>query len=146
MDLLSLADPLWTVRQASAWLAVTEQVPAATTFTAEPLTVQTAGVVDAKVTTRPEVGVAASVRGSSPTLRSVSAGKLIDCARGCARGCASDCVLPPPPQAPSATLATRAQAHNWMSRTAWLMTCFRKAISSLKSLSWLREPLALSMG
>jgi hypothetical protein len=44
-----------------AWLALMVQVPAATPVTVEPLTLQTAGVVELNVTARPEVAVALAV-------------------------------------------------------------------------------------
>jgi hypothetical protein len=43
------------------WFAVIEQVPAATRVTDAPATVQTAVVVDAKLTGNPELAVALSV-------------------------------------------------------------------------------------
>jgi hypothetical protein len=49
-----------------AWLAVIEQVPAVSSVTVDPATVHTAGVVDAKVTARPEVAVAVTVNGGPP--------------------------------------------------------------------------------
>ena len=48
------------------WLAVMEQVPAPTMVTVEPDTVQTAEVVDAKLTGRLEDAVAVSVIGAAP--------------------------------------------------------------------------------
>ena len=47
-----------------AWLALTVQVPAATSVSVLPLTVQTLGVVDVKDTVRPDVEVAASAAGA----------------------------------------------------------------------------------
>jgi hypothetical protein len=46
-----------------AWLAVIEQLPTATSVIVFPATVQTAGVVDAKLTGSPELAVAVSVMG-----------------------------------------------------------------------------------
>jgi hypothetical protein len=50
------------------WEAVIEQVPVATMVTVVPATVQTAGVVDKKLTGRPELAVAVSVNGVAPKL------------------------------------------------------------------------------
>ena len=47
-------------------MAVIEQVPAATIITVDPDTVHTAGVVEAKLTGRPELAVAMSVNGAAP--------------------------------------------------------------------------------
>ena len=49
-----------------SWLAVTVQVPATTSASVLPLTVQTAGVVDAKLTASPELAVADSGAGAVP--------------------------------------------------------------------------------
>ena len=51
------------------WVAVREQVPAETILTVDPATVQTDVVVDAKLTGRPEVAVALSVKGAAPNVR-----------------------------------------------------------------------------
>ena len=91
-----------------------EQLPAATILAAVPLTVHTAGVVDAKDTARPELDVATRARGAAPTVWLAGTLKLMDCAMGCV----SD---PLPPQALSATMVTRAQARNKVFRTGWLM-------------------------
>jgi hypothetical protein len=48
------------------WLAVIEQVPAASTVTVVPLTVQMLAVFEAKVTVRPELAVALTVNGVTP--------------------------------------------------------------------------------
>jgi hypothetical protein len=48
------------------WLAVIEHVPAATSVTTAPETVQTDVVFEAKVTARPELTVALSVNGAVP--------------------------------------------------------------------------------
>jgi hypothetical protein len=47
------------------WLAVIEHVPAATTVTTAPATVQTEIVVEAKLTASPELAEAASVSAMS---------------------------------------------------------------------------------
>jgi len=49
-----------------AWLASMMQVPAATRVNVLPLTVQMLGVVDAKLTVRPELAVATSTGGTVP--------------------------------------------------------------------------------
>ena len=49
-----------------AWLAVTVQVPTATSVSVVPLTVQTPVVVDAKLTTKPELALAARGAGAVP--------------------------------------------------------------------------------
>ena len=46
-----------------AWIV---QVPAAASVTVDPATVQTVGVVDAKLTERPEVAVALTAKGAVP--------------------------------------------------------------------------------
>jgi hypothetical protein len=48
------------------WLAVIEQVPAATMVTVLPDTVHTAVVVEVKATVRPEVDVALMANGAAP--------------------------------------------------------------------------------
>ena len=48
-----------------AWLALMVQVPAATSVSVLPLTVQTLGVVEAKLTGRPELALATSVGGAT---------------------------------------------------------------------------------
>ena len=103
-----------------AWLAVTEQMPAPTTVRTVPLTVHTDGVVDAKLTLRPEVAVATSVSGATPKVWLASAAKLMLCATGCASGSP-----PPPPHEPSATTASRAQTRR-VFRTGWLIGWLRR--------------------
>jgi hypothetical protein len=49
-----------------AWLAVIEQEPPPAIVTVLPDTVQTAGVVEAKLTARPELAVALTVNGDTP--------------------------------------------------------------------------------
>ena len=49
-----------------AWLALAVQVPALSSVSVLPLTVHTAGVVDAKLTARPEVALAASSGAAVP--------------------------------------------------------------------------------
>ena len=49
-----------------AWLAVMLQVPAATSVTVLPLTVQTLAVFDVKLTARPELAVATSAGAAVP--------------------------------------------------------------------------------
>ena len=49
------------------WVAVMEQVPEATRVTAIPETVQTDGVVEVKLTGRPEVAVALRLKGGVPS-------------------------------------------------------------------------------
>ena len=51
-----------------AWLAVRLQVPAATSVSVVPLTVQIDGVVEVIVTGRPELAVAANAGGGVPML------------------------------------------------------------------------------
>ena len=51
-----------------AWLASTMQVPAATKVSALPLTVQVLGVVEAKLTAKPELAVATSGAGAVPSV------------------------------------------------------------------------------
>lgn len=48
------------------WLASTLQVPAATSVSVLPLAVQTPGLVDAKLTARPELALATSASGAPP--------------------------------------------------------------------------------
>src|ERR1700733_9377060 len=54
-----------------------EQVPAATSVTVTPDSVQTGAVVLAKLTGRPELAVALTVNGAAPKLRLLSAPKVI---------------------------------------------------------------------
>src|SRR5687767_15786355 len=53
------------------------QVPAARMVTVVPLTVQTGSVRPVKATARPELAVAATVKGESPKLKGPTAGKLM---------------------------------------------------------------------
>ena len=59
-----------------------EHVPAATSATEAPETVQTAGVVEAKLTASPELAVALTVNAALFTCRLLRAAKLIVCAAG----------------------------------------------------------------
>jgi hypothetical protein len=52
-----------------AWLAVMEQLPVVTSVSVLPLTVQTAGVLEAKLTGRLELAVAESAGGAVPRVR-----------------------------------------------------------------------------
>ena len=63
-----------------AWLAVAEQVPALSSVSVLPLTVQTAGVMEAKLTARPEVAVAANGAAAVPRVWLPGAVKLMVCA------------------------------------------------------------------
>lgn len=63
-----------------AWLAVTAQVPALTSVTVVPLTVQTLGVVDAKDTARAELAVALRAGGATPQLVLAGLAKVMVCA------------------------------------------------------------------
>ena len=65
-----------------AWLAVMEQAPSATTVTVPPETVQTEAVVDAKLTARAELAVAATGNGVTPRATLPSAPKAMLCAAG----------------------------------------------------------------
>jgi hypothetical protein len=62
------------------WLAVTVQVPAATSVMLVPLTVHTLGVVDANVTVKPDDAVADSAGGVVPTVWLLKAAKVMLCA------------------------------------------------------------------
>ena len=62
-----------------AWLAVIEQVPTARTVTVATFTVQTESEFDAKLTVRPEVAVALTVKGATPTLTLLRLPKEIVC-------------------------------------------------------------------
>jgi hypothetical protein len=55
-----------------ACVAVMEQVPAATIVTIAPATLQTAAVVEAKLTVRPELAAAVIANGAMPKLTSLS--------------------------------------------------------------------------
>ena len=105
------------------WLAVTEQLPAAISVAAVPLTVQTVGVVDAKETARLELDVATRASGAEPTLWLVGAVKLMVCATGCGAGSSL------PPHALSAMRATKAMAHEKVFRLGWLITKLRRELS-----------------
>ena len=54
------------------------QVPTATSDTDEPETVQTAGVVEAKLTVKPELAVAPIMNGAAPSVWLESAAKAMD--------------------------------------------------------------------
>ena len=66
-----------------AWLAATVQVPKVTRLKVLPLTVQTAGVVEANDTTRPEDAVATRAAGATPIIWLPGAVKLMVCAANC---------------------------------------------------------------
>ncbi len=70
------------------WLAVKEQLPAATRVSALPLVVQTAGVVDTIVTGKPELALAASAAGVVPSVCGPGPAKVMVCA---AAATAKDC-------------------------------------------------------
>lgn len=78
------------------------QVPTPTSVKVVPLTVQTAGVVDAKVTARPELAVALKAAGAKPKVCPAGAAKVMLWAAGCGAGS----LPPPPPQALSAATAS----------------------------------------
>src|SRR6187401_3156080 len=59
------------------WSAVIVQVPTPTSVTVLPESVQTAGVVDANATARPELAVAETANGGSPNARLASAPKVM---------------------------------------------------------------------
>jgi phage tail protein X len=63
------------------WLAVMEHVPAARTVTVLPATVQTEGVFEAKVTANPELAVALTLNGATPSVTLLNAPKAIVCER-----------------------------------------------------------------
>jgi hypothetical protein len=58
-------------------VAAIEQVPAPTRVTADPEIVHTAGVVDRKMTVRPELAVAEIVSGALPKVTALSAPNVI---------------------------------------------------------------------
>jgi hypothetical protein len=58
---------------------VIEQEPPAAIVTVLPATAQTAGVVEAKLTARPELAVALIVNGDTPRLTLLSAPKVMVC-------------------------------------------------------------------
>jgi hypothetical protein len=62
-----------------AWLAVIEQDPPPTIVTVVPETVQTEGVVEAKLTARPELAVAPTVNAEAPYVASLSGSNVIVC-------------------------------------------------------------------
>ena len=68
-----------------AWLAVTLQVPADTSVSALPLTPQTAGVAEARLTARPELAVAVKAAGALPRVWEAGTAKLMDCGVGSTR-------------------------------------------------------------
>jgi hypothetical protein len=59
-----------------------EQEPSATMVTVLPAAVQTAGVVEAKLTARPELAVALTVNGETSRLTLLSAPKVMVCDAG----------------------------------------------------------------
>jgi len=65
-----------------AWLASMMQVPATTRVNVLPLTVQMLGVVDAKLTGRPELAVAVSTGGAVPRVWLPGELKVMVCAVG----------------------------------------------------------------
>jgi hypothetical protein len=67
------------------WLASTEQVPTATSVSVVPATVHTPGVVDAKVTVKPEVALALSAAGAVPRVWLPGDVKVMLCASGAAK-------------------------------------------------------------
>lgn len=76
------------------WLASTVQVPAATSASVVPLTVHTAGVVELKTTTRPEVELAVRADGADPSVCAPGELKVMTCAAAatvkvCATGAAA---------------------------------------------------------
>ena len=85
-----------------AWLAEMVQLPTPSKVKLVPLTLQTAGVVDASVTARPELAVALKAVGVTPKVCPAGAAKVMLCAAGCGAGS----LPPPPPQALSAAAAS----------------------------------------
>ena len=63
-----------------AWLALMLQLPTATSVSVLPLTVQTLGVVEAKLTARPELALATSAGGVVPSVWLPGEAKLMVCA------------------------------------------------------------------
>ena len=63
-----------------AWLAASVQVPAPSSVKVLPLTVQTAEVIDAKLTARPELALAASGAGAVPMVWLPGEVKVMLCA------------------------------------------------------------------
>lgn len=88
------------------WLALTVQLPTLTKVSVVPLTVQTAGVVDANVIARPELAVALKAAGVTPNTWAAGAAKVMLCAAGCGAGS----LPPPPPQALKMANAAQASA------------------------------------
>ena len=60
-----------------AWIV---QVPAVTNVTVDPLTVQVAVVIEAKLTTKPEDAAALTVNGALPSCLSIRGANVIVCA------------------------------------------------------------------
>ena len=83
-----------------AWLAVMAQFPAATTVTVVFATVQIAGVMEVKLTGKPELAVAPIVNGVAPKLTPVRAPKAIVWAWGTMMVVTSlaDAANEPPPE------------------------------------------------
>lgn len=100
-----------------AWLALTVQLPTLTSVSVLPLTVQTAGVVDAKVTARPELAVALKAGGAMPKVWPAGAAKVMLCATG------AGSLPPPPPQALRTATAAQANAGR---RNAGVRRCMVK--------------------
>jgi hypothetical protein len=102
-----------------AWLALTTQVPVATSVKAVPLTVQTLVVVEANETVRLDVDVATNGAGWTPKTWLPGEVNVIVCAAGggaCAPGGAS---ASPPPQATNISSEASAQAARevrWLDR------------------------------
>ena len=65
-----------------AWVAVTVQVPRASSASAVPLTVQTAGVLDSNATAKLEVAVATSAPGAVPSVWLPGERKVMVCGAG----------------------------------------------------------------
>ena len=67
------------------WLALIAQVPAATSDSVLPLTLHTAGVVETRLTGKPELALATKAAGTVPSVWSAGVLKLMPCAsRGAA--------------------------------------------------------------
>ena len=67
-----------------AWLALMLQLPTATNVSVLPLTVHTLGVVEAKLTARPELALATSAGGMVPRVWLPGEAKVMVCATGVA--------------------------------------------------------------
>ena len=83
-----------------AWLAARVQLPADTSVSVVPLTVQTAGVLDVKVTAKPALDVATSAGAGVPRVWLPGELKVMVCTAGatlkvCVTGVAADVVLLP---------------------------------------------------